>query len=169
VKVVAGETTKIHIVRVFDAPRELVFKAFTDPDLLAQWFGPVGFSVPRDELIIEATAGGVERIVMVNDATNERIELVGHYTEVIPLELIAGADAEPDSGNFRFEFFDEPNGRTRLELTAWSVTPEWSDGAPEGWESSFTKLDELVRSKREGATAPSSHRPDEVPPKEFAN
>ena len=40
-------TEELVITRVFDAPRELVYRAFTDPDQLAQWFGPVGYSVPR--------------------------------------------------------------------------------------------------------------------------
>ncbi len=44
------------ISRVFDAPRELVYRAFTDPDQLAQWFGPVGYSVPRDTVDIDARA-----------------------------------------------------------------------------------------------------------------
>ena len=48
----------IEITRIFDAPRELVYQAFTDPDQLAQWFGPVGCSVPRDSIEIDARPGG---------------------------------------------------------------------------------------------------------------
>src|SRR6185437_7880791 len=42
------------ITREFDAPRELVYRAFVDPDQLAAWFGPVGYSVPRDSVSVEA-------------------------------------------------------------------------------------------------------------------
>jgi uncharacterized protein YndB with AHSA1/START domain len=56
------------ITRVFDAPRELVYRAFVDPDQIAQWFGPVGFSVPRDTVEVDARSGGYQRFVMVSDA-----------------------------------------------------------------------------------------------------
>ncbi|MGD0608266.1 MAG: SRPBCC domain-containing protein, partial [Streptosporangiaceae bacterium] len=50
--------------RVFDASRELVYRAFTDPGQLAQWFGPSGCSVPRDSIEIDARPGGHLRFVM---------------------------------------------------------------------------------------------------------
>ena len=40
-----SDNTELVIIRVFDAPRELVYRAFTDPDQISQWFGPVGWSV----------------------------------------------------------------------------------------------------------------------------
>jgi len=137
--------SEMHISRVFDAPRDLVYRAFTDPDQLSKWFGPVGYSAPRDEIVIELREGGLERVVMVNDADPaERIDLSSTYTDIIPGSLIAGVDNGPDAGNFRFEFFDEPEGKTRLELRVWPVTQSWIDETSKGWESSFTKLDQLV-------------------------
>jgi uncharacterized protein YndB with AHSA1/START domain len=137
----------MRLSRVFEAPRSLVYQAFTDPDQLTKWFGPVGYSAPRDEMVFDVRAGGRDHVVMVNDADpTERIELDSLYTEVIPGSLIVGTDAGPDGGNFRFEFFDEPNGKTRLELRVWPVTQSWIDEASVGWESSFTKLDQLVHS-----------------------
>lgn len=139
-------TQRMHITRVFDAPRALVYRAFTDPDQLAQWFGPVGYSAPHGEIVIEARAGGIEHIVMVNDEdATERIELESRYTEVVPDELLVGVDPS-DGGNFRIEFHDEGEGKTRLELFAWPVTKEWSEETSKGWASSFTKLDRLLRS-----------------------
>jgi uncharacterized protein YndB with AHSA1/START domain len=138
-------TQELHITRVFDAPRAMVFRAFTDPDELARWFGPVGYSAPRDEVVIEAHSGGRERIVMVkDDDPTERIELESRYTEIVPDELIEGIDAGTDGANFRFEFHDEPGGKTRLEMHVWPVTQTWIDEASKGWESSFTKLDRLI-------------------------
>jgi uncharacterized protein YndB with AHSA1/START domain len=58
-------TTELHIERVFDVPRELVWKAFTDPDQVAAWFGPVGYSVPRDSVEIDLSVGGHQRFTMV--------------------------------------------------------------------------------------------------------
>jgi uncharacterized protein YndB with AHSA1/START domain len=60
------------ITRVFDAPRELVYRAFVDPDELAQWFGPVGWSVPRDSVSVDPRVGGHQVFTMVNDATRPR-------------------------------------------------------------------------------------------------
>ena len=51
-------SNELVITRIFDAPRELVYRAFIDPDQLAQWFGPVGWSVPRDTVDIDARVGG---------------------------------------------------------------------------------------------------------------
>ena len=50
------EMQELVISRVFDAPRELVYKAFTDPDQLSAWFGPVGYSVPRDTVSVDTPA-----------------------------------------------------------------------------------------------------------------
>ena len=138
-----------HITRVFDAPRAIVYRAFTDADQLAQWFGPVGYSAPREEIVVDPRPGGRERIVMVNDHDpGERIELESSYTELVVDELIVGVDLGPEGGNFRFEFHDEPGGKTRLELYAWPVTEEWREETSEGWESAFTKLDGLLRNPK---------------------
>ncbi len=51
-------TSEISISRIFDAPRELVYRAFVDPDQLCQWFGPEGFSVPYESVQIDARPGG---------------------------------------------------------------------------------------------------------------
>ncbi len=51
-------TSELVIERTFDAPRELVWKAFTDPDQISQWFGPVGYSVPARRLT--STFGSVD-------------------------------------------------------------------------------------------------------------
>ena len=48
---------RLVITRTFNAPRHLVYKAFTDPDQLAAWFGPVGWSVPRDSVDIDLGSG----------------------------------------------------------------------------------------------------------------
>ena len=52
---------RTHVSRVFDAPRELVYRAFTDPDHLAPWWGPSGNSLPRDEIEFDVRPGGYQR------------------------------------------------------------------------------------------------------------
>jgi uncharacterized protein YndB with AHSA1/START domain len=150
----AAGTTELVISRLFDAPRELVYQAFTDPDQLSQWFGPVGYSVPRDTVEIDARPGGYQRFVMVNDADPaETSPIDATFSEVIENELLVGyQEVEGIPGTkgkvqflLRIELHDEGAGQTRLELRQGPYTPEIRQGASAGWESSFTKLDALLK------------------------
>jgi len=144
--------TDLVITRIFDAPREMVYRAFVDPDQLAAWFGPLGWSVPRDTVDVDARPGGHQRFTMVDDADPSRTSPVNAtFTEVVENELLVGE--EPLSGvpgyegavmRIRLEFHDEQGGRTRLVLTQGPFTEEWESGAREGWNGSFTKLDKLL-------------------------
>jgi uncharacterized protein YndB with AHSA1/START domain len=145
-------TDMIAITRVFDAPRELVYQAFTDPDQLAQWFGPVGATVPRDTVEIDARPGGYLRFVMTVPDINLRNPVDTTFTEVIENELLVGemqAEGVPGvdgtlRGTLRLEFHDEGAGKTRLELRQGPFAPEIGEQTKAGWESSFTKLDALL-------------------------
>jgi uncharacterized protein YndB with AHSA1/START domain len=89
----SAATKELVITRVFDAPRELVYRAFIDPDQIAQWFGPVGYSVPRDSIDVDARVGGYQRLVMVNDENpSERSPVNATFTEVIENELLVGSE-----------------------------------------------------------------------------
>lgn len=75
------------LTRVFAAPCAQVYQAFVDPDQL----GPVGFSVPRESVEIDARAGGYQRFVMVNDNDPSfRSPVDATFTEVIENELLVG-------------------------------------------------------------------------------
>ena len=141
----------IEITRIFNAPRELLYRAFTDPGQLAQWFGPDGCSVPRDSIEIDARAGGHLRFVMTGPGMRSPVEVV--FTEVVENELLEGqmkASGVPGVAGslrmqLRLEFHDEGNGKTRLELRQgpFAASQVGAD-AHSGWESSFTKLDALL-------------------------
>lgn len=148
---------EIHITRVFDAPPEVVYRAFVDPDQISQWFGPVGFSVPRDSVEIDARPGGVQRLVMVSDEDpGFRNPIDAIYTEVIENEVLDGqAEVEGIPGTtgkvrmrLRLEFHPEPDGKTRLELTQGPFTEQMGTDTRLGWQSSFTKLDALLAGSR---------------------
>jgi uncharacterized protein YndB with AHSA1/START domain len=145
-----AEGQYLEITRVFDAPRALVYQAFTDPDQLARWFGPVGWSVPRETVDIDARVGGHQRFVMVNDADPDSTSPVdGTFAEVVENELLVGTEEVDIPGQpkismtVRLEFHDE-GGRTRLVLRQGPFVDEMFGGAREGWGSSFTKLDALL-------------------------
>jgi uncharacterized protein YndB with AHSA1/START domain len=147
----SAPTTDLVITRIFDAPRDVVYRAFTDPDQLAQWFGPVGYSVPRDSVSIDARIGGHQRFTMVSDADPSQASPVdATFVEVIENELLVGEqDTSAVAGlggvtmRLRVEFHDE-GGKTRLVVTQGPYTEEIAGYAREGWASSFTKLDTLL-------------------------
>ena len=148
----SSTSTELVINRVFDAPRAVVYRAFTDPDQLAQWFGPVGWSVPRDSVEMDVRPGGVQRFTMVNDADPSLTSPVdGVFLEVVENELLVGAEDWDPTGDpsqserltLRIEFADE-DGKTRLTIRQGPYTEEIMGQAREGWGSSFSKLDALL-------------------------
>jgi uncharacterized protein YndB with AHSA1/START domain len=147
-------TKQLHLTRIFDAPRELVYQAFVDPDQIAEWFGPVGFSVPRESVDIDARIGGHQRFEMVDDSDPTNVSVVdARFQELVPNELIvgyqevSGIPGHPEIARMtlRLEFHEEAGNRTRLELTQGPFSQEISDGARQGWTSQFTKLDALLK------------------------
>jgi uncharacterized protein YndB with AHSA1/START domain len=138
------------ITRIFDAPRAMVYRAFVDPDQLAQWFGPAGWHVPRDTVEIDARVGGTQSFTMVNDDDPLMTSPVhATFTEVIENELLVGTEPQSlvagyDHMYVRIEFYDEEGGRTRIVLRQGPYTPEWESPAREGWTSGFAKLDKLL-------------------------
>ena len=148
-------TQALHIERVFDAPRELVWKAFTDPDEVAQWFGPVGYHVPRESVEIDLRVGGISKLTMVPDSdeyppagesTGTIVELVENEL-LVTEEKIEGEMVEffgADLIRMRLELHDEPDGKTRIVLDQGPYGAAIIGDAKAGWESSFTKLDKLL-------------------------
>lgn len=140
------------ITRHFGVPRHRVYHALTDPDELARWFGPVGFSVPRETVQIDPRVGGRQRLVMVSDEDPSFTSPVeATYTDVVPDRLLVGRqdvaeDPHLDGSDFilRLELEDAPGGGTRLVLEQGPYRADVVDRAREGWLSSFTKLDAVL-------------------------
>jgi uncharacterized protein YndB with AHSA1/START domain len=142
-------STDIH--RHFAAPRELVYKAFTDEDQIAAWFGPYGGQVVPDTVSIDATVGGHRRLTMVTYSGAMSWSVDTTFTEVIENQRLVGYEdvtGFPDlEGADRFtlsvEFFDEGGG-TRVELREGPCSPRTEAVVREFWLQSFTKLDALL-------------------------
>src|ERR1700686_445327 len=104
------------IVRVFDAPRHLVWKAWTEPQHLAQWFGPKGFTNPVCE--VDLRLGGTLRITMQGpDGT--LYPMVAVYDEVIEPERLVWTTSVEHADNVSFEIrqvttFADRDGKTEL-------------------------------------------------------
>jgi uncharacterized protein YndB with AHSA1/START domain len=136
------------IVRVFDAPREAVWRAWTEPEQLARWFGPRGVSTPADKIRIDLRPGGVASLVMVDDASGGEYPNTGTYLEVVPSErLVWKDDGFPDgtgAGTVTVTLRDL-GGKTELTLHAVADFTETERAQAEaGWGSSFDRLAEVL-------------------------
>jgi uncharacterized protein YndB with AHSA1/START domain len=144
------ETPQLVISRMFDAPRQLVYRAFTDPDHLAAWWGPIGNSLPRDHIEFDVRPGGYQRWIEVSASEPDlRVHIYVDLTSVADGELLEGVmhvtgqlqeGIEPYETRFRFEFHDEVDGRTRLEIRQW-LPEQYVYPSEGGWREALTKLD----------------------------
>lgn len=140
---------KITVTRVFDAPREVVFRAWTDPEQVARWFGPAGFDVPPDSVEIDLRAGGRFALRMVRGGSESEHPIDYEIVEFVEPELLV-LRSEPmpavglQHGTIaRVELADE-GGKTRMTLTDGPYTVDGGRGAGSGWEGAFDKLETLV-------------------------
>jgi uncharacterized protein YndB with AHSA1/START domain len=136
------------ITRVFDAPRALVFKAWTDTKHMAQWWGPNGFTNPVCEL--DVRVGGAMRIDM--RAPNGVVyPMKGVFEEIEePERLVFVSSALDDKGNSMFDVlnrvtFVEQRGKTELTLQARVIkataqAPQYLQGMQAGWTQSLDRL-----------------------------
>ena len=140
---------EITITRVFDAPRELVFNAWTDPDQVARWFGPAGFDTPRDSVEIDLRVGGRFHLQMVQGGGGMEYGLRYEIVELVEPELLVlRSEPMPEVGLHhstltRIEL-EEDGAKTRVTLTDGPYPEEGGRGAAAGWEQSFDKLAALL-------------------------
>jgi uncharacterized protein YndB with AHSA1/START domain len=140
---------EITITRVLDAPRELVFKAWTDPDQVAKWFGPAGFDTPRDSVEIDLRVGGRFHLRMVQGSGGMEYGLRYEIVELAKPELLVlKSEPMPEVGLHhstvtRIEL-EADGAKTRLTLTDGPYPEPGGRGAAAGWEQSFDKLDALL-------------------------
>ena len=139
---------EIRVERIFDAPRERVWRAYTDPALLAQWWGRGNkLVIERYELV----KGGHYRFVEHSDHGAHGFE--GRYREVTPPERISmtfewdGMPGFPAVTTAEFE--DLGDGRTKVVSTMQFYTPELRDGILHsgmegGMNQSYMALDALL-------------------------
>ena len=119
---------EIVITRVFDAPRDLVFKTYTDPNLVPQWWGPKNLTTTVDKM--DVRPGGVWRFVH-RDAKGNEYAFHGVYHESMPPErLVYTFEFEGIPGHVLLETvtFEEHDGKTRLTDKSVFQTVEDRDG-----------------------------------------
>jgi len=161
----AAEKPVLVITRVFDAPRKLVWKAWTEPERVARWWGPKDFTAPA--IKSDFRVGGKYLYCMHGPAGSpfdKDLWSTGVYEEIIPLKKIVATDSFADEhgnvvpashygmpGDLPLEFrvtvtFEDDDGRTKLTLTHEGLPAgEQSEGAAVGWNQSLDKLAASLR------------------------
>jgi uncharacterized protein YndB with AHSA1/START domain len=146
---------ELTLTRVFDAPRDLVFQAWTEPEHLKQWWGPSGFTTPKCE--VDLRVGGAWKIVMrFPDGSNEHT-MQAVYREVLPPERLAFTNVALDKdGNRLLEgvttvTFADLGGKTKLTLQTRmtglvSYAGRMLEGMEPGWSQSLERLAEKLAS-----------------------
>ncbi|HEV8339685.1 MAG TPA: SRPBCC family protein [bacterium] len=140
---------EVVITRVFDAPRELVFKAFTDPKLIPHWWGPRKYKTTVDKM--DVRPGGVWRFVHRGQDGNESA-FNGVYREIVPPErLVYTFEWEGLPGHILVETvtLEERDGKTTVTDRAFFETVEDRDGMLKsgmeaGAAESMDRLEELL-------------------------
>src|SRR5262249_38389883 len=84
------------VTRVLDAPRELVFQAWTDPAHFTHWWGPRGFTTPLSTISLDVRPGGIWRATMINGEDGTEYPFHGIYREVVPPEKLSFSLIDPD-------------------------------------------------------------------------
>jgi uncharacterized protein YndB with AHSA1/START domain len=147
---------ELTIVRTFDAPRALVFRAWTDPKMMVQWWAPRHFTNPVCEL--DVRIGGALRIVMRGPDGSEH-PMKGVFTEVVTNERIVFTNIAVDAaGNHLLEgktvvTLEDVGGKTKMTLVTRAVgkVPQAAfmlGGMEQGWTESIDKLEALLAQTR---------------------
>lgn len=141
---------EIVMKRVFDAPRSVVFDAFTKPELIKRWLlGPDGWSMPVCE--VDLNVGGTYHYVWHNDADASEFGFNGRYREIVRPERIVhveSMDGNPGEALITTTFVEQ-NGSTTVTITMKHESREVRDmvlatGMDEGVARSYERLDEVL-------------------------
>jgi uncharacterized protein YndB with AHSA1/START domain len=147
------EGRNLILTRLIDAPREKVFKAWTDPELMKQWFAPRPWTTPVVETDVRT---GGSSLVVLRGPEGQEFPCPGVYLEVVPNKRLVFTDAytknwEPSDKPFMTVTvtFDDEGGRTRYT----AVCKHWNDadreahekmGFHQGWATCAEQLAALV-------------------------
>jgi len=152
------------ISRIFDAPRELVWKVWTVPDLIMRWWGPEGFTAPVAK--IDLRVGG-KYLYAMRSPEGKDFWSTGIYRELVPPERIVATDSFADekgnvvpashygmTGDWPSELlatmtFEDQKGKTKFTLRHEGLPPgEMTESAKAGWNGSFDKLEKVLAEEK---------------------
>ena len=151
-KVSTPSDREVLVTRDFDAPRRLVFDAFTKPGLVRRWLlGPPGWTMPLCE--IDLRVGGAYRYVWRNEKDGSQMAMGGVFREVIPLERLVATEKFDDAWYpgeaLDTTVFNETRGITRTTITVLYESQEARDtarrsGMEYGMAAGYDRLETLL-------------------------
>jgi uncharacterized protein YndB with AHSA1/START domain len=144
----AATAQEITITRIYDAPRELVWKAWTEPERLARWWGTRGWNTPVETVTMDVRPGGVFRLNSFNEDGRE-MPLEAVYREVVEPERLVleepAEDAWHEGAVTVVTLNDLGDGRTEMIFHATiNTTDEMRRQAEGGLGSAFDRLAEQL-------------------------
>jgi uncharacterized protein YndB with AHSA1/START domain len=144
----ADDDLGISLTRVFEAPRERVWREWTEPEAFADWFGAPHAEVPLDSVAMDVRPGGAWRLQM--RAGRRVIDWRGQYVEVVaPERLVFTITDEPDGERYELivvVLTDLGDGRTEMlfEQRGGYMGPEEYERAKSGWGKFLDRVDERL-------------------------
>jgi uncharacterized protein YndB with AHSA1/START domain len=137
----APERGELSYTRVFEAPRELVFRCMIEPEHLTHFWGPRGMSTPLDGITVDARPGGTFKAVMVSDSDGSQYTMRATYVEIVPPERIVWT--EPDTGMTTTSTFADI-GRSRTEVHIHQTNAPDAFRSPQARAGFMTSLDRFA-------------------------
>lgn len=137
---------QVTVTRIFDAPPRIVFEAWSNAELFAQWWVPASIGVPLRACEMDVRTGGTYRLEFGKDAENTWA-FFGKYLEVVPPSRIVWTNEEGENEAISTVTFVEQNGKTLLTFTEVHPSKEALDeslGGMEGTPEQFAQLDEVL-------------------------
>jgi uncharacterized protein YndB with AHSA1/START domain len=144
----APDQPGLTITRVFDAPREQVWREWTTPDAFADWYGGADAEVPIESVSMDLREGGRWKLTMIFD--EREIHWHGTYLEVAPPErLVMTVTDQPEDSNetVTVDLIELDDGRTEMRMSqrGGGLSPAGYRRAREGWGAFFDQLEKRLR------------------------
>ena len=144
-----AESTGITITRLFDAPREEVWREWTEPERFADWFGGSESEVPLASVSMDVRPGGSWRLTMFAEPGRREIKWKGEYREVVaPERLVFTVSDQPGEDAYELVtvvLTDLGGGRTEMRFEQrGTLPPEVYERAGQGWSGFFDRIAERL-------------------------
>ncbi len=140
--------------RIFNAPRHLVFEAWTTPALLTQWWAPKSFGIALTSCVLDARPGGSYRFEFSHPTMPSPMVFFGRYLEVVvPSRLVWTNEEAGDAGPVSTLTLEAVGTQTRLELrerypSRAALEAAIASGSASGMTETFDQLDQLLGQPR---------------------
>jgi uncharacterized protein YndB with AHSA1/START domain len=133
------------VTRVFDAPRERVWREWTEPEAFADWFGAPSSEVPLSTVFMDVRPGGAWRLTMYAGPDRREMHWKGEYVEVQPPErLVLTMSDQPGEDRYELitiELIDIGDGRTEMHFEQRGhLPPEMYERTKAGWAGFFDRI-----------------------------